>query len=184
MQGRERFATKGYVIIYGAVQDDTINVWRLIARLTDGWFEEEVTDMTEEQVRVKAAVPDQDASEMSRLLKRYYRTFSPTASAHDWHFMKTPAGTKVQLPHRDFLTVSADIMDVSSLYGPIVVPYYDSPDDHRPTVVIEIDATRGIDIRSCIVWNCTFEGTPLYLRRHLNRFHGIRFQRAARHLEP
>ncbi|KAE8953286.1 hypothetical protein PR001_g26160 [Phytophthora rubi] len=94
MQGRERFATKGYVIIYGAIQDDTTNVWRLIARLTDGWFEEEVTDMTEEQVRVKAAMPDQDAREMSRLLKWFYRTFFPTASAHDWHFMKTPAGTK------------------------------------------------------------------------------------------
>ncbi|KAE8976418.1 hypothetical protein PR002_g25316 [Phytophthora rubi] len=191
MQGRERFATKGYVIIYGAVQDDTINVWRLIARLwrsiarlTDGWFQEEVTDMTEEQVRVKAAVPDQDAREMSRLLKRFYRTFFPTASAHDWHFMKTPAGTKVQLPHRDFLTVGVHIMDVSSLSGPIVVPYYDRTDDHRPTVVTEIDDTRGIDVQSCIVWNCTFEGTPLSLRRHLNRFHDIRFQRAARHLEP
>ncbi|KAE9262122.1 hypothetical protein PF008_g32685 [Phytophthora fragariae] len=140
--------------------------------------------MTEEQVRVKATMPDQDAREMSRLLKRFYRTFFPTASAHDWHFMKTPAGTKVQLPHRDLLTVGADIMDVSSLSGPIVVPYYDSPDDHRPAVVTEIDDTRGIDVRSCIVWNCTFEGTPLCLRRHLNRFHGIRIQRAARHLEP
>ncbi|KAE8904572.1 hypothetical protein PF005_g30507 [Phytophthora fragariae] len=98
--------------------------------------------------------------------------------------MKTPAGAKVQLPHRDFLTVGADITDVSSLSGPIVVPYYDSPDDHRPTVVTEIDDTRGIGVRSCIVWNCTIKGTPPSLRRHLNRFHGIRFQRAARHLEP
>ncbi|KAE9286058.1 hypothetical protein PR003_g26419 [Phytophthora rubi] len=79
MQVRERFSTKGYVIYYGAVHDDTINVWRSIARQTDGWFEEEVNDMTEEQVRVKAAVPGQDAREMTRLLKRFYRTFSPTA---------------------------------------------------------------------------------------------------------
>ncbi|KAE8984673.1 hypothetical protein PR001_g23104 [Phytophthora rubi] len=118
MQVRERFSTKGYVIYYGAVHDDTINVWRSIARQTDGWFEEEVNDMTEEQVRVKAAVPGQDAH------------------------------------------------------------------DHLPTVVTEIDDTRGIDDPSCIVWNCTFEGTPLSLRRHLNRYHGISFQRTARHLEP
>ncbi|KAE9305795.1 hypothetical protein PR003_g21399 [Phytophthora rubi] len=186
MQVRARFSTKGYVIFYGAVHDDTINVWRSIARQTDGWFEEEVNDMTEEQVRVKAVVPDQDAREMSRLLKRFYRTFFPTASVQDWIFMKTPAGTKVQPPHRDFLTVllGADILNVSSLSGPIVVPHYDRPGDHRPTVVTEIDDTRGIDDPSCIVWDCTFEGTPLSLRRHLNRYHGIRFQPTARHLEP
>ncbi|KAE9289715.1 hypothetical protein PR003_g25483 [Phytophthora rubi] len=102
MQDRERFATKGYAIIYGAVRDDTIHVWRLIARLwrsivrlIDGWFEEEVTDMTEEQVRVKAAVPGQDAREISRSLERIYRMFYPAASAQDWIFMRTPAGTKV-----------------------------------------------------------------------------------------
>ncbi|KAE9274353.1 hypothetical protein PR003_g29634 [Phytophthora rubi] len=55
----------------------------------------------------------------------------------------------------------------------------DHPHDHRTTVVTEIDDTRGIDRPSCIVGNCTFEGTPLSLRRHLIRFHGIRFQRAA-----
>ncbi|KAE8959711.1 hypothetical protein PR001_g30626, partial [Phytophthora rubi] len=59
------------------------------------------------------------------------------------------------------------------IYGAV---HDDRPHDHRPTVVTEIDDTRGIDVRSCIVWNCTFEGTPLSLRRHLNRFHGIRFQ--------
>ncbi|KAE8969333.1 hypothetical protein PR002_g27464 [Phytophthora rubi] len=200
MQIRERFATKGYVVFEGAVHDDKINVWwliarlwqsiarlcRSIARLIDGWFEEEVTDMTEEQVRVKAAVPGQDAREIPRSLERIYRMFYPAGSAQDWIFMKTPAGTKVQPPHRDVLTVpqGADIMDVSSLSGPIVVPHYDRPHDHRPTVVTEIDDTRGIDRPICIVENCTFEGTPLSLRRHLIRFHGIRFQRAARHLEP
>ncbi|KAE9191699.1 hypothetical protein PF004_g21531 [Phytophthora fragariae] len=186
MQIRERFAPKRYVNIYGAVHDDKINVWRLIARLIDGWFEEEVTDITEEQVRVKAAVPGQDAREISRSLERIYRMFYPAASAQDWIFMKTPAGTKVQPLYRDFLTVplGADIVDVSSLSRPIVVPHYDCPHDHRPTVVTEIDDTRGIDDPSCIVWNCTFEGTPMSLRRHLIRFHGIRFQRAARHLEP
>ncbi|KAE8882129.1 hypothetical protein PF005_g27786 [Phytophthora fragariae] len=246
MQVRERFATKGYVTFYGAVHVDTINSWRSIARQIDGWFEEEVNDMTEEQVRVKAAVPDQDAREMSRLLQRFYRTFFPAASAHDWHFNKTPAGTEDQPPRREFLTVplGADIMDTSALPGSIVVatnddtciyaygwnerlalrsnrkllelskgdivlfrgdfilapvgydtnniclhayldsPFYDRPDDHRPTVVTEIDDTRGIDDPSCIVWNCTFKGTPLSLRRHLNRYHGIRFQRTARHLEP
>ncbi|KAE9263497.1 hypothetical protein PF008_g32352, partial [Phytophthora fragariae] len=72
MQVRERFATKGYVIFYGAVHVDTINSWRSIARQIDGWFEEEVNDgffgffddeanMTEERVRVKVVVPDQDA---------------------------------------------------------------------------------------------------------------------------
>ncbi|KAE8964759.1 hypothetical protein PF010_g30267 [Phytophthora fragariae] len=62
--------------------------------------------------------------------------------------------------------------------------FYNRPDDHRPTVVPVIDDTRGIDDPFCIVWNCTFKGTPLSLCRHLNRYHGIRFQRTARHLEP
>ncbi|KAE8975602.1 hypothetical protein PR001_g25653, partial [Phytophthora rubi] len=117
MQVRERFATKGYVIFYGAVHVDTINSWRSIARQIDGWFEEEVNDMTEEQVRVKAAVPDQDAREMSRLLQRFYRTFFPDASAHNWHLIMTPAGTEDQPPRREFLTVplGADIMDTSAL---------------------------------------------------------------------
>ncbi|KAE9337804.1 hypothetical protein PF008_g12358 [Phytophthora fragariae] len=150
--------TKGYVVFYGAVHDDKINVWlmiaclwRSIARIIDGWFEEEVTDMTEEQVRVKAAVPSQDAPEISRSFTRIYRMFYPAGSAQDWIFMKTPAGTKVQPPHRDVLTVpqGADIMDVSSLSGPIVVPHYDRPHDHRPTVVTEIDDTRGIANLHC-----------------------------------
>ncbi|KAE8966334.1 hypothetical protein PR001_g28342 [Phytophthora rubi] len=245
MQVREIFATKSYVIFDGAVHDNMINVWRSIARQTDGWFDEEVNDMTEEQVRVKAAVPDQDAREMSRLLKRFYRTFFPTASAHNWHFNKTPADTEDQPPRREFLTVplGADIMDTSALPGSIVVatnddtcfyaygwnerlalrstrrllelnkgdivlfrgdfilapvgydsnniclhayldsPFYDRSDDHCPTVVPEIDDTRGIDDPFCIVRNCTFKATPLSLRR-LNRYHGIRFQLTARHLEP
>ncbi|KAE9264468.1 hypothetical protein PF008_g32113, partial [Phytophthora fragariae] len=72
MHVRERFATKGYVNFYGAVHDDMINVWRSIARQTDGWFYDEMNDgffgffddeanMTEERVRVKVVVPDQDA---------------------------------------------------------------------------------------------------------------------------
>ncbi|KAE9295087.1 hypothetical protein PR003_g24105 [Phytophthora rubi] len=236
MHVRERFATKGYVIFYGADHDDTINVWWSIARQTDGWFYDEMNDgffgffddeanMTEERVRVKVVVPDQDARDMSRLLKRFYRTIFPDASAHNWHFIMTPAGTEDQPPRREFLTVplGADIMDTSALPGSIVVATNDDTcfyaygwnerfalrsnrkllelnkgdivlsvetsfsrlsDDHRPTVVTEIDDTRGIDDPSCIVWNSTFKGTPLSLRRHLNRSHGIRFQRAARHLEP
>ncbi|KAE8951257.1 hypothetical protein PR003_g33059, partial [Phytophthora rubi] len=35
--------------------------------------------MTEERVRVKVVVPDQDARGMSRLLKRFYRTIFPDA---------------------------------------------------------------------------------------------------------
>ncbi|KAE8970895.1 hypothetical protein PR001_g27066 [Phytophthora rubi] len=236
MHVRERFATKGYVVFYGAVHDDTINVWRSIARQTDGWFYDEMNDgffgffddeanMTEERVRVKVVLPDQDARGMSRLLKRFYRTIFPDASAHNWHLIMTPAGTEDQPPRREFLTVplGADIMDTSALPGSIVVATNDDTcfyaygwnerfalrsnrkllelnkgdivlsvetsfsrlsDDHRPTVVTEIDDTRGIDDPSCIVWNSTFKGTPLSLRRHLNRSHGIRFQRAARHLEP
>jgi hypothetical protein len=45
MQVRERFATNGYVIFYGAVHEDTINSWRTIARQTEGWFDDEVNDM-------------------------------------------------------------------------------------------------------------------------------------------
>jgi hypothetical protein len=45
MQVRERFATNGYVIFYGAVHEDTINSWRTIARQTEGWFNDEVNDM-------------------------------------------------------------------------------------------------------------------------------------------
>ncbi|KAE8897989.1 hypothetical protein PF005_g14784 [Phytophthora fragariae] len=202
--------------------------------------------MTEEQVRIKVVVPDQDARGMSRLLKRFYRTIFPDASAHNWHLIMSPAGTEDQPPRSEFLTVplGADIMDTSALPGSIVVatnddtcynvygwnerfalrsnrrllelnkggiflfrgdfilapvgydsnniclhayldsPFYERPHDHRPTVVTEIGDTRGIDDPSCIVKNCTFEGTPLSLRRHLIRFHGIRFQRAARLLEP
>ncbi|KAE9010625.1 hypothetical protein PR001_g16122 [Phytophthora rubi] len=210
MQVRERFATKGYVIFYGAVHDDTIKSWRSIARQTNGWFEEEVIDMTEEQVRVEAAVPDQDAREMSRLLQRFYRTFSPATNAHDWHFNKTPAGTEDQPPRREFLTVPLGAYIISTWTPPTMThafthfilasvgydtnniclhayldsPFYDRPDDHHPTVVPEIDDSRGIDDPFCIVWNCTFKGTPLSLRRHLNRYHGIRLQRTARHLEP
>ncbi|KAE9279446.1 hypothetical protein PR003_g28232 [Phytophthora rubi] len=212
MQVRERFATKGYVIFYGAVHDDTIKSWRSIARQTNGWFEEEVIDMTEEQVRVEAAVPDQDAREMSRLLQRFYRTFFPATNAHDWHFNKTPAGTEDQPPRREFLTSLAlrsnrRLLDLNKgdivlfrgdfilasvgydtnnicLHAYLDSPFYDRPDDHHPTVVPEIDDSRGIDDPFCIVWNCTFKGTPLSLRRHLNRYHGIRLQRTARHLEP
>ncbi|KAE8976253.1 hypothetical protein PR002_g25362 [Phytophthora rubi] len=257
MHVRERFATKGYVIFYDAVHDDAINVWRSIARQTDGWFYDKMNDgffgffddeanMTEEQVRIKVVVPDQDARGMSRLLKRFYRTIFPDASAHNWHLIMSPAGTEDQPPRSEFLTVplGADIMDTSALPGSIVVatnddtcynvygwnerlalrsnrrllelnkgdiflfrgdfilapvgydsnniclhayldsPFYERPHDHRPTVVTEIGDTRGIDDPSCIVENCTFEGTPLSLRRHLIRFHGIRFQRAARLLEP
>jgi hypothetical protein len=246
MQVRERFATNGYVIFYGAVHEDTINSWRTIARQTEDWFDDEVNDMIWEEVRVKAAVPDQEARDMSRLLKRFYRSLFPTASAHDWHFIKTPPDTEDQPPRREFLTVpaGADIMDTSALPGSIVVatnndtcfyaygwneryalqsnrrllelnkgdvvifrgdfifapvgydstniclhayldsPVSDRPDDHHPTVVAAIDDTRPIEDPFCIVWNCKFKGTPLSLRRHLNRYHGIRFQHAPRHIEP
>jgi hypothetical protein len=246
MQVRERFATKGYVIFYAAVHNDTINAWRSIARQADDWFSDEVNDMIWEEARVKAAVPDQEARGMSRLLKRFYRTFFPTARAHDWHFIKTPAGTEDQPARREFLTVppGADIMDTSALPGSMVVateddtcfyaygwneryalrsnrellelskgdivlfrgdfilapvgydstniclhayldsPTSDRPGDHHPTVVAAIDDTRTVQDPFCIVWNCNFNGTPLSLRRHLNRYHGIRFQHAPRHIEP
>jgi hypothetical protein len=39
MQVRERFATNGYVIFYGAVHEDTINSWRTIALTRGGYTE-------------------------------------------------------------------------------------------------------------------------------------------------
>ncbi|KAE8904601.1 hypothetical protein PF002_g19364 [Phytophthora fragariae] len=65
-------------------------------------------------------------------------------------------------------------------------PLSERPQDHHPQLVRVIDDTRRItDDPFCLVWNCTFKGNAVSLRRHVIRFHGIRFRRMVRrvHLE-
>jgi hypothetical protein len=137
MQVRETFAREGYIIFYDAVPEDTINEWRASARQTrtEDWFTDVVHDLPEnedavedhdlinDEGRVKAVIPDQLARRLSRMLTRFYRTFVPTARAHDWEFQKTPAGTDDLPARREFAAVPVgfDIMDTSALAGSIFV---------------------------------------------------------------
>ncbi|KAE9277383.1 hypothetical protein PF008_g28868 [Phytophthora fragariae] len=60
-------------------------------------------------------------------------------------------------------------------------PLSERPQDHHPQLVRVIDDTRRItDDPFCLVWNCTFKGNAVSLRRHVIRFHGIRFRRMVR----
>ncbi|ETK85315.1 hypothetical protein L915_09837 [Phytophthora nicotianae] len=51
--------------------------------------------------RLQTVVADQEARNMSRLLKRFYRTFFIHSSSHDWRFIKAVPGTIETPPRRD-----------------------------------------------------------------------------------
>ncbi|KAE9088084.1 hypothetical protein PF005_g25767 [Phytophthora fragariae] len=252
MQVRETFAREGYVIFYDAVTEDTIDEWRASARQTqtEAWFTDVVHDLPEngdpvedhdlinDEGRVKAVIPDQLARRLSRMLARFYRTFSPAADANDREYQKTPAGSNDLPARREFaaVPVGTNIMDTSTLPGSIFVAtdnntsFYtygwnhnivlrsnrrqievnkgdillisslrrsattpttsvftlafvgtSSRSSHHPQLVRVIDDTRRItDDPFCLVWNCTFKGNAVSIRRHVIRFHGIRFRRMVR----
>ncbi|ETI57088.1 hypothetical protein F443_00558 [Phytophthora nicotianae P1569] len=73
--------------------------------------------------RLQTVVADQEARNMSRLLKRFYRTFFIHSSSHDWRFIKAVPGTIETPPRRDFASVpeGANAMDVTALAGSIIV---------------------------------------------------------------
>ncbi|GMF22955.1 unnamed protein product [Phytophthora lilii] len=84
-------------------------------------FEEEALVADESQLQ--ADVPDLEARNLSRSLKRFYRTFFVNSTAHDWRFIKAVPGSRDPPARRDFTSVpdGANAMDVSSLAGSILV---------------------------------------------------------------
>ncbi|KAG6972159.1 hypothetical protein JG688_00004117 [Phytophthora aleatoria] len=66
----------------------------------------------------QAILPDQETSNLSADLKRFYKTCSRDAEANDWRYLKTVAGSKDQPVRRDFPPSS----DTSKLTNPCSVP--------------------------------------------------------------
>ncbi|ETI57087.1 hypothetical protein F443_00557 [Phytophthora nicotianae P1569] len=70
------------------------------------------------------------------------------------------------------------------LHALLDTPFTQRHGNHHPRIVQEFGDLRCTGDPFCFVWKCTFKGSPLALRRHMNRFHGIRFRRLSRSALP
>jgi hypothetical protein len=60
-------------------------------------------------------------------------------------------------------------------------PSYDRRENHQPVLVQTVDDSVGIENPFCFVWNCEYKAkNALAQRRHLNRYHSIRFKNVPR----
>jgi hypothetical protein len=70
------------------------------------------------------------------------------------------------------------------LHAFLDMPTFERPAGHQPHLVMEYDDTVAQDNMFCFVWKCPFKTSgETSLRKHLNRFHGFRFNQG-RHAAP
>jgi hypothetical protein len=111
--------------------------------------------------------------------------------AYGWNHNTVLRSTrwKIEMDKGDILLIRGDFIiapvgyDTNHicLHAYLDSPVSERPPDHHPRLVRVIDDTRRItEDPFCLVWNCTFKGSAVVLRRHVTRFHGIRFRRMVR----
>jgi hypothetical protein len=106
MYARHKLNTRGYGVMYAAVQDHIADYMRSLSRDDQNfWIHETWDGALHDEQRFRAFVPDAPAREISLELQRFYKTFVPDASTTEWHFLKPAGGAPDQLARRTFLPV-------------------------------------------------------------------------------
>jgi hypothetical protein len=128
MYARHKLKTRGYVVMYAAVQDHIADYMRSLSRDDQNfWIHETWDGALHDEQRFRAFVPDAPAREISLELQRFYKTFVPDASTTEWHFLKTAGGAPDQLARRTFLPVppGPEALNVSAIPASLFIATQD-----------------------------------------------------------
>jgi hypothetical protein len=128
MNARQRFANRGYVILFNAVPDEFVDNIRSVARndglsWNNGTWDGEAFDT----FRTRALFPDSLSRVITTSFRRHYMTFFPDTSATEWSVLRTAAGSRDSPIRRDFPVVEADIhaADLNAAPGVLLVATQD-----------------------------------------------------------
>ncbi|KAL3665167.1 hypothetical protein V7S43_009796 [Phytophthora oleae] len=120
MYARHGFNTKGYTVFYHAIPEDVAGHLRSLSRDDQNfWNHDTWYGVLHDEKRFRAFVPDSTSRALSENLQRFYLTFLPDSSVTEWQFLKTVAGAKDQLVHREFppVTSGQDCLNAASVPG-------------------------------------------------------------------
>ncbi|KAF1789786.1 hypothetical protein GQ600_24323 [Phytophthora cactorum] len=181
MMAIRKFVSEGKIVLRGAVSEEVADDMRPLARHGNFmWISDLISGVIEDDSRVQAVLPDQQARNLSVLLRGFVKTFFPEAEAEGWHFIKTLAGSIDCLARREFEYQTNRVV----LHAYLDTPVFEQPEVRHPRMVIEYDDTVDHDSMFRFVWNCPFKASgDIALRKHLNHYHGIWFNQG-RHGVP
>ncbi|GMF31939.1 unnamed protein product [Phytophthora lilii] len=157
--------------------------------------------LIDDEGRLEEFVPDDESRNMTRSLNQFPLVPTPSKPAvateddavfygFGWIHQVAMRSNRVtiEMNKGDILLYRGDFIIAPVAYttnNVCIHAYLDTPfshrdQDHHLQVVQEVINNHFVDDDFCFVYNCTFYGRHVAIRRHMNRYHGIRFQRLPR----
>ncbi|KAG3013948.1 hypothetical protein PC121_g13734 [Phytophthora cactorum] len=210
MMAIRKFVSEGKIVLRGAVSEEVADDMRPLARHGNFmWISDLISGVIEDDSRVQAVLPDQQARNLSVLLRGFVKTFFPEAEAEGsilvaterhvlvWVRMERQRGVTVEneadhpqqggyhaMTRRLYLRPDRYQTNRVVLHAYLDTPVFEQPEVRHPRMVIEYDDTVDHDSMFRFVWNCPFKASgDIALRKHLNHYHGIWFNQG-RHGAP